>query len=77
MEASNGSSIDGKPRSYGDAILTHWKHPVAVSTKPEAPDGSKYKTFHCLRLLAADSFPFRLQSHRSHSFLHRTTLQSA
>jgi hypothetical protein len=48
MEASNGSSIDGKSRAYGDAILARWKHPVAVSTKMEAPGGSKYKTFHCL-----------------------------
>jgi len=29
--------------TYGDAILTHWKHPAAVSTKMEASGGSEYK----------------------------------
>jgi hypothetical protein len=29
--------------NYGDNILTHWKHPMAVSTKTEPSGGSEYK----------------------------------
>jgi hypothetical protein len=43
MEPSDGSSPDGKSMTYGDDILTHWKHPMAVSTKTEASGGSEYK----------------------------------
>jgi hypothetical protein len=43
MEPSDGSSLDGKSMTYGDDILTHWKHPMAVSTKMEVSGGSKYK----------------------------------
>jgi len=43
MEASDGSSLDGKSMTYGDTIVTHWKHSVAVSTKMEASGGSEYK----------------------------------
>jgi hypothetical protein len=43
MEASDGSSPDGKSMTYGDDIMTYWKHPVAVSTTMEASGGSEYK----------------------------------
>ena len=48
MEASDGSSIDGKSMTYGDDILTHWKHPAAVSIKIEASGGSEYKILNRL-----------------------------
>jgi hypothetical protein len=52
MEASDGSSPVGKSMNYGDDIMTQRKHPVAVSTKMEASDGSEYK----IRELSASRF---------------------
>jgi hypothetical protein len=34
--------------AYGEAISIRRKHPMAVSTKPEASSGSKYKILRCL-----------------------------
>jgi hypothetical protein len=48
MEPSDGSSPDDKSMTYGDDIPTHWKHPMAVSTKMEASGGSEYKTLNRL-----------------------------
>ena len=43
MEPSDGSSPDDKSMTYGDDILTHWKHPMAVSKKTGASGGGEYK----------------------------------
>ena len=58
MEASDGSSHDGKSMTYSEAIAIHRKHLVAVSIKMETSGGSKYKMRCCPRLPAAESFPY-------------------
>jgi hypothetical protein len=73
MEASNGSSADRKSMTYGDTIVTHWKHPVAVSIKLEASGGSEYKICCCLPIAHHRLFPNSLQVLQFHSFHHRAT----
>jgi hypothetical protein len=73
MEASDGSSLDDKTTTYSEAIAIRRKHPVAVSAQWKHPVAVSTKSSIARRLLGVDAFPFRLQAHQSHSFLHRTT----